>query len=147
MTANDLQRAALVLYAAREVGPEGSLDQMKAVCHIIRNRTRAGWHDSNWLTVMEQSHDVAGNAPLADVRLDLNDRRLILMARDVDDIFYGNADDEVAKACGAHGKQAPPLLYWYFMNRPPCEWFLATIIRDPANHRQRAQFGFMLGYE
>ena len=31
MTLNDLQRAAAVLFAAREAGPEGSLDQMRAI--------------------------------------------------------------------------------------------------------------------
>lgn len=146
MTLNDVQRAALVLYAARQVGDDGNLEQMRAVCYIIRNRQRAGWSDGNWLTVMEEAHICAGNEPI-DVKLRVDDRRLQHLARDVDSIFYGNEDDEIARVCARQDKERGPLLYWCFVHRPIRPWFKTMIIGNPANHRNRSQIAFMQLYE
>jgi hypothetical protein len=141
MTLNDLQRAALVLFAAREVGPEGSPVQMRAVCHVIRNRVRAGWGDANWFTVIEQHPRVAGNGCGVPGELDINDRRLAMLARDIDEIFYGEAMDEIGQLCAPPDKSSPVLLYWAFIDRPVAHWFLQNIIRQPEHHKQRAQVG------
>lgn len=146
MTLNDLQRAELVAFAAREVGDDGNLEQMKAVCYIIRNRVRAGWSDGNWLTVMEEHFQIAGNER-PDCRLRLEDRRLQALARDVDAIFYGHEDDEVSRTCMRQDKQRGPIFYWCFVQRPIREWFKAAIIADPVNHRSRSQIAFMYLYE
>jgi hypothetical protein len=146
MTLNDVQRAALVLYAARQVGADGNLEQMKAICYIIRNRQRAGWGDGNWLTVLEEAPNCAGNDPV-DERLRLEDRRLQALARDIDMIFYGQEDDEIARACSRQGKEIPPIFYWCFIHRPMREWFERVIAKDPDNHKQRAQIAFMYLYE
>lgn len=141
MTLNDLQRAALVMFAAREVGPEGSLDQMKAVCHVVRNRVKAGWGDANWFTVIENAHAAAGNEARARVVLDVNDRRLAMLARDVDEIFYGDAQDEMGQLCAKIDKDRGPLLYWVFIDRPVLDWFRDNIVRLSGTHKQRAQVG------
>lgn len=146
MTLNDVQRAALVLFAAREVGSDGNLEQMKAVCYGIRNRVRAGWSDSNWLTVMEEHSSIAGNEPLGE-RLRIDDRRLQALARDIDSIFYGNEDDELARMCERQGKDRPPIFYWCFIHRPIRPWFQNTIIADPINHPNRAQISFLMLYQ
>lgn len=147
MTLNDVQRAALVLFAAREVGDDGNLEQMKAVCMIIRNRVRAGWSDGNWLTVMEEHANIAGN-DRPETRLRLEDRRLQALARDIDGIFYGqDQDDDVAKACARQDKDRGPIFYWCFIQRPIRGWFATRIIGDKENHRNRGQISFMMLYE
>ena len=146
MTLNDVQRAALVLFAARQVGSDGNLEQMKGVCYIIRNRVRAGWGDANWLTVMEEASSCAGNDPV-DERLRLEDRRLAHLARDIDSIFYGDESDEIARVCIRQSKERPPILYWCFIHRPMRDWFKLTIAGDPKNHPMRSQIAFMMLYE
>ena len=141
MTLTDLQRAALVLFAAREVGPDGSLDQMRAVCHLIGNRVRAGWGDANWLTVIENASSVAGNQSRYADPLDVMDRKLQTLCREIDDIFYGEGADEMGQLCAAIDKDHPPLLYWTFIDRPMRPWFEENIVRQPESHRQRAQVG------
>lgn len=139
MTLNDLQRAAVVLFAARETGPEGSLDQMRAVCHVIRNRVQAGWHED----YLEATQAVTwtANASAAPDGLALNDRRLRTLATEIDDIFYGQSGDEIARMCGRLDKEHGPLLYWWFIDRPITKWFEQNIVRKAEEHRQRAQVG------
>lgn len=139
MTLNDVQRAALVLFAAREVGPAGSLDQMKAVCHVVRNRVQAPWH-ADWLEALEHHAPVAAHEPDR-FPLTLNDRRLGQLARDVDEIFYGGAADDIARMCGRQDKDRGPLLYWCFIDRPLAPWFSQNVIGKPGEHKQRAQVG------
>lgn len=150
MTLTELQRAALILFAAREVGTDGSLDHMKAVCCILRNRVKAGWHD-DFLTAVEEAAAKGGNAQTQEpVKLNVNDRRLALLARDIEDLIFGSGNeieavcDEVKKE---HGMAQGPILHWAFIDRPLSPWFEKTIAGDPANHRQRGQIGFMYLYE
>jgi hypothetical protein len=146
MTLNDLQRAALVLFAARKAGPKGSLDQMRAICHVLKNRAQAGWAD-NYLSLIESSEDCEGNEPGSDALLDLNDRRLQQMAKDVDDIYFGAADDEISRLCARQAKDKGPLLYWVFVDRPIKPWFRENIIARPQEHFQRGIVGFLYLYE
>ena len=135
MTLNDIQRAAVVLFAAREAGSEGSLDQMRAVCHVIRNRVQAQWHE-DYLAAVE-----AADQPRNVTTLRLNDRKLGMLAKEIDAIFYGSDDGEIARLCGRQDKERGPLLYWYFIDRTVTDWFRRNIIAKPQEHRQRAQVG------
>ncbi len=138
MTLNELQRAALVLFAAREAGSTASLDQMLAICYVVRNRVRAGWAES-WLEVIEAGQDSSAHAPRSE-RIDINNRQLQLLIRDVDGVYFGEQQGHVYEAVD---KQ----LFWAFVDRPIQRWFEESIIRDPKNHKQRAQFGLMMLYE
>jgi hypothetical protein len=147
MTLNDLQRAALVLFAARETGA-GSLEQMKAVCHCIRNRVMAGWSEGNWLAVIEDAtEEIARGMNLTPARLSVNDRRIQALARDVDEIYYGQAADDIAKMCARQDKDHGPLLYWHWIDRPVSPWMEQEIIRKPCEHAQRGIVGFLYLYE
>lgn len=146
MTLNDLQRAALVLFAAREAGPGSSLDQMRAICHVVRNRVQAGWAES-FLEVLNLAPDSNANEGCELTALSPNDRRLQMLARDVDEIYYGQADDEVARMCGRIDKEHGPLLYWAFVDKPIRPWFRDTIARNPTAHPQRGILGFLYLYE
>lgn len=149
MTLNDIQRAALALFAAREAGPSASLEQMKGICYVIRNRVRAGWFDGNWITVMEHADEASGNMPAERFYLDLQSRSLQRLFRDIDDIYYGGGSgnswtpEQAADLETAVGKQ----LYWMFIDRPHNPWFVERILRDPENHPNRAQAGTMMFYE
>lgn len=149
MTLNELQKGALVLFAAREAIDTGSLSAMKAVCFIIRNRVKAGWHDGNWLTCIEYAPEVAGNLPPENPRiLDLNERALQLLARDVDGIFQGTTMDDLASGFGDPGaKGTRPALYYQFMNRPATPWFQKHIVNDRRNHAIRTRLDPMVFFE
>ncbi len=142
MTLNDLQKAALVLFAAKEAGNTGSLAAMKGICYVIRNRVRAGWHDGSWIDVIENANDYAGNVAAATPRLlTLTDRGLQMLARDIDNLFYsGGMDDEVAESFKS-------VLYWQHIDRMTTPWFFENIIRNPANHRRAVQVGTIAFFE
>lgn len=142
MTLNDLQRAAAVLFAAREAGPEGSLDQMRAICHVIRNRVQAQWYE-DYLAAVEGSWIRRRTEDAAEKQapLQLSDRRLATLAKEIEGIVYGQADDEIAKLCGRQDEKNGPLLYWCWIDRPATPWFEQNIVRKPEEHRQRAQVG------
>jgi hypothetical protein len=142
MTLNELQRAAVVLFAAREVGADGSVDQMRAVCQVLRNRVQADWH-SDYMQTMEawESGEGQANPPQQRAALMLSDRRLAMLAREIDEIFYGQAGDEVAQCCGRQDKERGPLLYWAFVDRKVLPAFVENVVRRPNEHRQRYQVG------
>lgn len=152
MTLPDVQRALLAVFAAREVGPKGSLEEMRAVACCLRERVRAGWHEGSWLLVMEYADEHAAHVATTAAKLNPNQRSLQRMLSDVDDIYYGQRrhalesgsdDGESLEASIAEHK----LKYWCFLNRPMTPWFKANIARDMKNHPMRAQVGLMMFYE
>lgn len=142
MTLNDLQKAALVLFAAKEAGNTGSLAAMKGICYAIRNRVRAGWHDGSWIDVIENANDYAGNPATDRPRiLTLNDRGLQMLARDIDALFYsGGMEDEVAESFKT-------VLYWQHIDRMSTPWFFENIIRNPQEHRRAVLVGTIAFFE
>ena len=140
MTLNDLQRAALVLFAAREAGTDGSLDQMRTVAHVMVQRVAAGWAE-NLLDTIESAEAAAAHLGAGYTRLGLNDRRVQMLAREVDEIVYGQSGSEIGRLCGRQDKECGPILYWAFLGRPMREWFKENVVRRPQEHRQRAQVG------
>jgi hypothetical protein len=124
------ERAQVAAFAYREARFTGSLDCMRAVCFVLRNRVKSAWGDGTWLTVMEMAYLTAAScdagsglmsgAPdtarsgdagasansastgmLSGFRSD--DRLLQLIVRDVDDIYLGQEsfEDNVAQVTGA----------------------------------------------
>lgn len=151
MTMNDLQRAYLTIFAAREAGRRASADQMKAIAMCVRNRVRQGWHDGDWIKVMEHAGEVRANIPAPFlVELDGNDRNLQTLARDIDDIYFSRRDWTRQPS----GEEMPSLdeaignaCYWAFINQPFTSWFEQHILQDPANHPQKTSMGLMMFYD
>lgn len=139
MTLDQLQRAQLLLFAHQEAACTGSLDAMKAVCYVIRNRVRAGWHDGNWIDVMENAHKVAGNQLDPRMHIDPYSRILQMLMQNVDDIYYSSASDAVEAAVDKS-------LYYQFADRPMRAWFAENIIRHPEAHARRTHIGTMVLY-
>jgi hypothetical protein len=160
LTLNDVQRAALALFAAREAGEFASLEQMKAIAYCVRNRVKAGWHDGQWLTVLEYSEEAAANMPSTRVILDPANRILQRLIADIDDIYYGTPAGDpnriknmipTAQRFAADGGTLEQTLhaccYWCWLNQPFTPWFQANIIDQPEYHPHRVQLGLMAFFE
>lgn len=148
MTVNDIQRAYLCLFAVREAGPRASADQMKAIAICIRNRVRQGWHEGDWIKVIENADETRANEPIA-MHLDANNRDFQILARDIEEIYFSRRDwtrepslaqmPDLDEAIGA-------ATYWAFINRPLTPWFQSHIVGDPKNHPSKTSFGLMMFY-
>lgn len=128
------ERAQVAKFAYREARSTGSLDCMKAVCYVLRNRVRAGWGDGTWLHVMENHHKVEGNILDGWAELDAQDRLLQMIVRDIDEIYAGTSSDDTSRV-------VQDALYWQFIDKPARPWFVHTIVRDPNNHPRIGQVG------
>lgn len=146
------ERAQLAAFAYSEARGTGSLDCMKAVCYVLRNRVKAGWGDGTWLAVIEGARLVAGNVEIpGDEQLPIasGDRLLQLLLRDVDDIYLGGGghgiDDDVARV--VQGESKVGALYYSFVEREPNPWFVTHIVHEPENHPRIGQVGTMMLFE
>ena len=149
MTLNDIQRAYLAMFAAREAGEGGALEQMKAICYCIRNRVRQGWHGGDWMQVLEHADEARGN-PWRPYRIDAGNRNFQRLIMDIDEIYFSRRDydrepsnakmpdleEAIGKAC-----------YWLFLNAPVLPWFEQSILKDPKNHPQKSNMGLMLFFD
>lgn len=157
------ERAQVAAFAYRKARHTGSLDCMRALCFILRNRVKSAWGDGTWLSVMEAAHlmeathDNGAGIELADGKAQGigTDRLLQLIVRDVDDIYLGqdNFDDRVRQVvCGDNANAKPghkewkPALYYCFVDRTPRPWFVENIIRRPNDHAHIGQIGPMMLY-
>jgi hypothetical protein len=162
VTFNDLQRGALVLYAARAAGPFGSLEQMKAIAYCMRNRVKAGWFDGQWLTVIEHATEADANMLTSPVTLDPGSRVLQRLVADIDDIYYGGRQDHregmrnkalpaVAQRFSPEGGDLEEAIgkscYWLRVNEPIRPWFKAQIMDHPEEHPNRANMGLIAFFE
>jgi hypothetical protein len=164
VTLNDIQRAELALFSARAAGAGASLEQMKAVAYCVRNRVKQGWHDGQWLTVMEHAEEAAANLPGPRVVLEPSNRALQRLIADVDDIYYGSGRQGAgnreqgtgsriltAQSFAPYGGGLEEALekscYWAWVNQPFTSWFREHILDEPNGHPMRAQMGLMAFYE
>lgn len=151
MTQKDVDRVVLALYAVREAGERGSLEQMKAICYCLRNRVRAGWGE--WMAVIESAGETAAHEPAAQTPIDTNSRTYQRLLRDVDDIYFGHTalksyeDESTGDLETSLCAKDHECLYWCFVNRPIIEHFATTIVRDQENHANVASMGLMMFYE
>ena len=84
-----------------------------------------------------------------------NDRLLMKLISDVDDIYLGqdNFDDSVRRVvCGDNPMAKPgnrewmPALYYHFVDLKPRPWFVENIIHKPVEHAHVGQIGPMMLY-
>lgn len=140
------ERAQVAAFAYREASSSGSLDVMRAICYVLRNRVRNGWFESSWLTVMGQAHETAAHVPELFVPMRSQDRLLQMIVRDVDDIYTGQdrSDDNICQIVA--GDRKHPVLYWAFVNRQFVPWFTENIIRQSQEHAHIGTIGPLLLY-
>lgn len=156
MTLNDVQRAALALFAARAAGKGASLEQMKAIAYCIRKRVWDGWHDGSWLSVIEHADEALANPPGARFYLDVNSRILQRLISDIDDIYFSSRPSSSPTYESKTAQQYMPegafdavgkCCYWLFLNQPIRPWFQENVLNRPEQHSHRAQMGLMLFLE
>lgn len=155
MNVSTFERAQVARFAYEEARSTGSLDCMRAICYVLRNRLKNGWGDGTWLWLMENHVKVQGNerctfGAISDgspavpagitASLDPQDRLLQLIIRDIDDIYMGQSEDDTKTV-------VQDALYWQFIDRPAHPWFVEHIVRDPANHPRVAQVGPIAFFE
>lgn len=142
------ERAQVAAFAYREAIHTGSLDAMRAICFVLRNRVRAGWGDGSWLSVINAHGEVSARTLLVDaLHLPPSDRLLQLIVRDVDDIYLGQdrSDDNVRNIVCTEEKNKP-VLYWSFVGQTPGDWFIENIVRKPADHAHVGNIGPLILY-
>lgn len=130
------ERAELVRFAYEEARHTGNIDCMKAVCYVMRNRVSAGWGKGTFTEVITHHGLVKGNDGDRSIDLDIDDRLLQMMVRDVDDIYLGTSDDQTRKVVA-------DALYYHFVDQPLRQWFVERILQEPKNHPGIATIGMM----
>lgn len=136
MNVSTFERAHLAAFAYQLAAKTGSLPCVKGICYAMRNRVKAGWGDGSWMTVIAMHDQVSGNLPTvgALAQLDISERLLQLIIRDVDDIYLGGDQGDTEKV-------VQDALYFQFIDQPARQWFTENIVRDAANHPRVAQIG------
>lgn len=134
MNVSTFERAQVASFAFDVAARTGSIQCMKAICYVLRNRVRKGWGDSTWISAIRAEQEVAGNEPMPRPPLDLHNRLLNLLVRDIDDIYLGTASDDTEKV-------VQDALYWTFVDLPPRAWFVENIARNHENHARIGQIG------
>lgn len=142
MNPEALQRGKVLTFAYEQARHTGNIACIKAVCLVLRNRRKAGWGDGTWLSLIYGHNRVAGTIIEDPPQLDLKDRLLQMMLRDIDDLYVGNSgyDNEDTQNTIAVVDDA---LYYQFIDLPTTPWFAEKIVRDQANHPRIGNIGFM----
>jgi hypothetical protein len=146
MNIETFQRAKIADAAYCAARHTGSLDCMKAIVYVWRNRLKAGWGDGTWLTIVRGQKEVAGNEPEDPIEVDLADRLLNMLVRDIDDMYMGVSYDETRAIVEGTveleaGKKPVPALYYHFIDRPSTPWFTDNIVREYKSHPCIARIG------
>jgi hypothetical protein len=137
MTHENYIKARLVTLAVDTAYHMGSVDAMLAVAQVIANRVKAGWCGGDWLQIIENAGDVAGNEIHHQV-IDPHNGSFRELLRRVDDIYYGTAEDD-----NVNTPTGEVSLYYVEMGRPASEWFDRTILKDYAAHPRIAKVGLL----
>lgn len=150
MTVSDIQRAMLAIFAVREAGQGASVEQMRAIAMCVRNRVRQGWHDGDWIKVMEHADDTRANLPGVPVKINGDDRNFQRFVRDIEEIYFSRRDyskDPTRAAMPDLDEAVGNSCYWAFLNKPFTSWFTEHVLDDVEHHKQKAAMGTMLFYE
>lgn len=135
MTFDQFQRACIVRFAYQQAKHTGSLDCMRAVCYVLRNRVRQGWSDT-WVECIEKAGEYAGNAATPLPPIDITDRLFLHLLREIDDIFFSANANDLVKVVGES-------LYYIFIDKPENPWFVEHVLRDRKNHACEGVIGMM----
>lgn len=128
MTIDTYIRAQMARYAIEEAQRHGGVNNMLAVCHVLRNRVFAGWGD--WLEVVSTAAGKRANPPAgiapdlrhADVRSLLNRVEEIYTRADTSDLTGG-------------------ALFYVDQNLPVLDWFEKEVLGRQDEHPRTAHIG------
>ncbi len=137
MTVADFEKAEAVLLAWREERSNG-VNGMLGVIFVVRNRSKAGWNDGDWIKIIDarnqfSSMSVLGNSQTVDYP-DVRDPSFLQVLQTVDSIYDDDRADLLTNGA----------LYYADLASPAYEkggWFDRVIMGDPVNHPRVAQIG------
>ena len=129
MNADNYIKGRLATFCIEECSKTGNVDNMLAVAFVLRNRVDAGWHGGDWLSVIEDAPKQRGNFPPPLVGLSLRDYHIKEFLRQIDDVYTGEAEDELTQGA----------LYYAVLHTLTDEWFISNIVRNPNSHPRIAQ--------
>ena len=125
-------KALLALVAWREAGGEGR-DGQRAVCHVIRNRVRAGWGD--WAEVICQKNQFTSISYKGDpqtVEWPMQPDPAFEEAIRIAELNYSGGDFDLTKGA---------LYYANLKHIDKGGWFEKEILGKPKTHPQTTQVG------
>lgn len=136
MNVDTFQRAMVANFAYAQARHTGSLDCMKAVVCVLRNRLKAGWGNGTWQRLINTHRQYAGNLAEMGVEVELDDNLLRMLVRDIDDMYMGLSENDTSAVV----KDA---LYYQFIDQEPNPWFVQNILGDHKNHPRQGQIGMI----
>jgi hypothetical protein len=138
MTYENYIKAKLVDVACNAAYHYGDFESVMAIAQVMANRVNAGWHGGDWKGVIDDAEKLAGTdqtPPKLNPR-DLLFRRILSQ---IDDIYYGTADDSGVNVDSENG--ITPALYYAELHNITNDWFRDNITSDLANHPRLATVG------
>lgn len=136
MTPDNFIKSQVVLLAWREAHAGGGVNNITAVMHVLRNRVNGGWMGGDWLKVIDGHALVAGNLETLgslgrSLYPDLRHPDTREIINRVDDIFNGQAADDMTDGA----------LYYARLDHPLTEWFKLNIANHQEEHPHVARIG------
>lgn len=121
-------RAQMARFAIEEGARHGGINNMLAICHVLRNRVFAGWGD--WVDVtLRAAEKRATIYPSELPNLKTNNVRVLLSR--IDEIYAKT--DMIDLTGGA--------LFYMDQNYPVEDWFMKEIVDKPEEHKRVAHIG------
>jgi hypothetical protein len=131
MIPKDFTAAQAALFAFRH-GRDNSLNGMRAMAFVLRNRAQAGWLNGDWLEIISKDPEVsATEVQPAAVFPDVREPSFQRLMHTIDDIFSGSEADELTSGA----------LYFARLNEVDRTWFKEKILANPLQHWRVAQVG------
>lgn len=138
MTYENYIKAKLVDAACDAAYHYGDFESVMAVAQVIANRVGAGWHGGDWKQVIDDAEKLAGTEPPSP-RINPRDLFFRRILSQIDDIYYGTADDSAVNVESETG--IVTALYYAELHNITNDWFRNNITSDLENHPRIATVG------
>jgi hypothetical protein len=136
MTFESYVKSRLMDFVIEEAYANGGVEPMLAVAQVVSNRVKAGWQGGDWLRVIDTAPEYRGTVPSRNfVRIDPRDGNFRELMRQIDDVYYGIADDSNVNT--HQGKS----LYYAELHNIHRQWFNEAILNDHESHPRLAKVG------
>lgn len=136
MTFESYIKGRLMDFVIEEAYANGGVEPMLAVAQVVANRVKAGWQGGDWIRVIDTAPEYRGTLQNKSIiRVDPRDGNFRELMRQIDDIYYGTADDSNVNT--RDGKS----LYYAELHNINREWFTDHILNDHTTHPRIAKVG------
>lgn len=122
-------RAQMARFAIEEGSRHGGVNNMLAICHVLRNRVFAGWGD--WVDVCSRAAERRATIYPDSTPPNLKTNSVRILLSRVDEIY---AKTDLADLSGG-------ALFYMDQNYPVEDWFMKEVIGFPDEHKRTAHIG------